>query len=179
MNMLSMTPNTLEFKAPFNALLLLILLSFSLVGCGGGGGGAGGPTSLPTQPANNITEEQAEDVVEDEVTQEESPVSTPGIASEFDLRSVDSIELNVDISAQTTDKSFLSVCHFKAGSDAIDYENCIVRTVVQSGKYMGEFKAPAHFEELAVAIWFYDTSMSPIVDLISQDDLATGFVAIN
>jgi hypothetical protein len=184
MNMVTMTSNTLELKAPFNTLLLVLILSLSLVGCGGGGGG-GGSNSSASQTSQPITdtaeqdEETTEEDVAEEITQEESPISTPNIAPEFDLRSVDSIQLTVDISDQTTDKSFLSVCHFKEGSDDIDYENCIVRTVVQAGQYSGEFKAPAHFDELAVAIWFYDTSINPIEDLVTQEDLASGAVEIN
>ena len=154
---------------------IIMTLSLPLIGCGGGGGGSDDSSPTATQSTPNTTE----------TTTEEDQNTGSGeseIAPEFNLTSIQEVLVSIDISAQTTDKTYLSVCHLKETDTnvaEIDYENCVIRSVVEDGTFSGSFKSAPHFEELAVAIWFYDTAQDPIESLISRADMDTGEVLIN
>jgi hypothetical protein len=113
----------------------------------------------------------------DSTSTSEQPSSIK-IASDFSLISTNDIDIEIVIASYPNSPAYLSICHEKQNSNPleIDYENCIIRSAMKSGYFLGSFKLPAHKVKLHAALWFYDLSIEPITQTISTDALRSGSI---
>jgi hypothetical protein len=103
------------------------------------------------------------------------------IASDFSLSSTNDIDIEVVLTSYPNSPAYLSICHEKHNGypQAIDYENCIIRSPIKSGYFAGSFKLPAHQVNLQAAIWYYDLSMAPVTQAISTEEIRSGSIKMN
>lgn len=181
--------------------LFVISLCF-LVGCGSGGGSENTATTEPaaTAPGSTDTSQGTSDQGDSDSTEtaeegnsegtnetEEGSATEPSTAPvndgiidrDFDFSAVMTVELEVDVSAVSSSKSYVSLCHFKGdGSEAINYEDCLVRGATQLGQFQSNFEAAPHFQRLGLAVWFIDTSIEPLQYQVSRMEMDMGKVVI-
>ena len=144
-----------------NKLIMCItvfLMSF-LFGCSGGGGE--NIAAVGVDPTIPVSDDSAKDLVSN---------------SNFNFSSSYKLDVDVDISNNTKERAFLSVCSNFTEDDGevkkIDYENCILRTGLDQGRYQGELKVTNDKVKLVSAIWFYDSVRAPIISVWNKGDNA-------
>lgn len=177
-------------------VLLPIGLCF-LVGCGGGESSDSTPDQGVTQqPAaadttqgtseqgsesnTESTEESSTETTEETVVEETGEQQNDGIIdSGFDFSAVMTVELELDVTAVSNGKSYVSLCHYKDESSlSINYEDCLVRGATQMGQFESSFEAAPHFQQLGLAVWFIDTSIEPLEYQVTRMEMDMGKVVI-
>lgn len=124
-------------------LPLYLTLAPLLVACGGGGDGGGGSSS-PAAPIATVT-------------------STSDLVAPdgFDYNPIESRSLNVDISAHSQQRAYLSVYrhYFEVDGKKIpDYGSRIAAVQLDSGKASIDLSIADSEDDLLAEIWFYDGS---------------------
>lgn len=152
-----------------------IALSFISLGvltaCGGGSGGSsnsggGGSSSTPTVTE---TAEVTTPAQENAETRKTSELVVP---DDFNYDPTDKLTVDVDISALTSDKAYLSVySEFdeQGGDFKPDYRHRVSGTPLANGKASMELTFPSQNQVLLAEVWFFDGS-EPLQKLITVDD---------
>jgi hypothetical protein len=150
--MMNLTNNT------YTNMLSLLATTVFISACAPGDSETRASTSTATQASNSIM-----------------------VASDFTLSSTSEIDIEIVLSSHPNSPAYLSICHEKLNSEPleIDYENCIIRSSMKSGYFVGSFKLPAHKVTLQAAIWYYDLSIAPIIQAISTDELRSGSIKMS
>ncbi len=140
--------------------VILAVTPLVLVGCGGGGGGGGGSSAPATTPTSTVT---AQSYTMDDLV----------VPDEFDYNSVESFDLDIDISSISTARSFVTVySRFSTRDDSTlkpDYSSKVIAGSLNNGVFASNFTAPVNHDSLLVEIWFYD-GQPPLQQVVSSTD---------
>lgn len=163
--------------------VILILSVFSLSGCGQGGG------SSSDQEAATINEEQA--TTEEQVLNEEQAPSEEQVLNEeqasteeiksgtaalsvpagFNFATNYTVTVDVDISSRTVDRAYLSLCdeytEQNDNSFVVNYDNCSVRTALDSGVYEGSLLLANNTTRILSVIWYYTGEAPEMIEHIA------------
>ena len=166
-----------HFSNSFKSLVLLTA-SAILLGCGGGDGGGdsgGGSTVVPT-PTPAVTPAPNPDP---------SPslsVTDLDIAAENNLESVYDVEVNVDISAISTEKAFISICDngaAKGDLTKLDFNMCLLKSSLVDGKGEFDLRVANHCDELIAVIWIMEKDRAPITYTLTHNNQKQTYWDIN
>ncbi|MBA5763727.1 hypothetical protein H2O73_15290 [Vibrio sp. 404] len=149
-------------QAIIQKLLVLLASSLTLFGCGGGGGGGGGSTN--SAPAAKMS------------------VQDLNISAENSLESVYQVNIDVDISARSTAKAYISVCdNADAQGDLsqLDFDECLLKGSLDEGRGEFELRVPNHTEELIAVIWIMENDQDPLVYTLSHNNQKERYWLIN
>ncbi len=128
---------------------LIVLVIILLNGCGGGGSGGGSTSASPSTPA--ASSESIYDLV---------------IAAENSLEAVYTLNLDIDVSAISTQKSVVSICddsNSQGEYREINYQTCLYQASFQDGEKALQLRIPNHVQNLIAVIWFLDGSVEPVI----------------
>ena len=142
--------------------LILLGLSLLLIGCGGGGGGGGGSTN--STPAPRLS------------------VQDLDISAENSLESVYQVNIDVDISARSTAKAYISICdNTDAQGDIsqLDFDKCLLKGSLEQGVGEFELRVANHFEELIAVIWIMENDREPLIYTLSHNNQKELYWQIN
>lgn len=132
----------------------ITLLTSSLIGCGGGGEGGGSSSA----PATQVQSKTMDELV---------------VPDGFDYHPVDQYNLNIDVSAQSTARSFVSVYSRYSerldGTFKPDYASKLIAGPLVDGLFDASFSAPLSEQSLLIEIWFYD-GQSPLQKVARTDE---------
>ncbi|NLS13810.1 hypothetical protein HGP28_13005 [Vibrio sp. SM6] len=129
-------------------ITLISLCSAVLLGCGGGGSGGGGTASAPATPpaAISTTPQTVEEIV---------------VPDGFSYHPVSEYQLDLDISAISNERAFVSVyTHYTEvdGNLRADYASRVVAAPLHNGTISMPFSAANAEQDLLIEIWFYNDS---------------------
>jgi hypothetical protein len=173
-------------------ITLAIIALPALLACGGGSGGSGGLTQ-PTGSNDTQTDTQTDtrgDTVPPitgdgqpavtlnivaENSRSEGAASAPSVVSRsadivvpegFNIQYDQTYRLSM-VHDDSDQDAYLSVCsdYHLANNDElqINYQNCALRTTVKGGEFVGSFTLGSEVDSVAVAIWFLDSSIEPVI----------------
>jgi hypothetical protein len=173
-------------------ITLAIIALPALLACGGGSGGSGGLTQ-PTGSNDTQTDTQTDtrgDTVPPitgdgqpavtlnivaENSRSEGAASAPSVVSRsadivvpegFNIQYDQTYRLSM-VHDDSDQDAYLSVCsdYHLANNDElqINYQNCALRTTVKGGEFAGSFTLGSEVDSVAVAIWFLDSSIEPVI----------------
>jgi hypothetical protein len=171
-----------------NQLYSVVLLSVSLVGCGGGGSestadapplGASVSQSnqvvsvqVPSQPA--VTEFSLEANKPLSLARSGSVIKSTAQASReiivpdnFALNSERQLTLRVSRSKYNSQPAYLSLCsdykHYNDGSYSINYDSCLLRTSLGDIHFEADITVTNDTKGLVAALWFMDENKAPLI----------------
>lgn len=147
--------------------LLLFVASFSLLtACNsdssGGSSDSGSGTGLSVSPQLSVLDLK--------------------ISAENSLSSVYSVDVDVDISAISTKRAFISICdNSQAQGDLskVDFDMCLLKGRLEQG--IGEFdlRVANHCEELITVIWIMEKDREPLIYTFAHDNQKESYWLIN
>ncbi|WP_260259494.1 hypothetical protein [Vibrio intestinalis] len=138
-----------------------LLLTALLIGCGGGGGGGsnggsgGSGSTTPPATTNTLT------------------VQDLAIDPDNKLESVYQVDIDVDISATSTQRAFISVCDnsdAKGDISQVDFDMCLLKSSLTQGKGSFDLRVANHCEELIAVIWIMEQGRQPMTYTLSHDN---------
>lgn len=150
--------------------LVLITTTALIFGCGGGdgdGGDNGGSSSTPAASPAPTTSLTVRDL---------------SIAAENNLESVYEVEVDVDISAISTEKAFISICdNSLANGDLtkLDFNMCLVKSSLVEGKGHFDLRVANHCDELIAVIWIMEKGRAPLTYTLSHNNQKETYWTIN
>lgn len=159
------------------AKVVFISCLVSLVGCGGGGGSSSGPESTATHAAQPSSEAQA--INEEQTANEEqllgeavkSGTAVISVPAGFNFSTSYTVAVDVDISNRTTDRAYLSLCddytQLEDDSFVVNYENCSIRTALESGVYESSLTLANNTSQMLSIIWFYTGETPEIIEHVA------------
>ncbi|ANS86046.1 hypothetical protein RJD38_02140 [Vibrio scophthalmi] len=155
-----------HFSNSFKSLVLLTATA-ALLACGGGGDSGGGSSSGgSTAPA---------------VTPSLS-VTDLDIAAENNLESVYEVDVNVDISAISTEKAFISICDngtAKGDLTKLDFNMCLLKSSLVDGKGEFDLRVANHCDELIAVIWIMEKDRAPLTYTLTHNNQKQTYWDIN
>lgn len=147
-----------------SAKCIVLLLSGLFAGCGGGGDGDGGGSGGGgIQGANDDTNNG---------TQPSLSVRDLKIDSDNDLSSVYQVDVDVDISARSTARAFISICDNSDANGelkAIDFDNCMIKGRLDQGIGQYDLRVANHCTDLIAVIWIMEKDRDPLSYTLKHD----------
>lgn len=158
-----------HFSNSFKSLVLLTATA-ALFACGGGDGGgdsgsgssSGGSTAPAVTPSLSVTD--------------------LNIAAENNLESVYDVEVNVDISAISTEKAFISICDngaAKGDLTKLDFNMCLLKSSLVDGKGEFDLRVANHCDELIAVIWIMEKDRAPLTYTLTHNNQKETYWDIN
>lgn len=156
--------------------LVISLGTAIVIGCGGGGGGDGGssgsstPQAAPSQTPAPTPEPEAPPVV---TAEPRLTVNDLNIAAENTLESVYDVDVDVDISALSTQKAFISICDNTAAEGdltQLDFDKCLIKSSLDEGKGRFDLRVANHCDELIAVIWIMEKDRAPLSYTLSHNN---------
>ncbi len=154
-----------KMKTHFSRLIL-IMSSLLIGACGGGGGGEEAPAPVAVTPP--ITPPVTPPVT----PPTPPPTSLDDLVVDADNSMQASFNLQVSVSLANAQRSYLSLCdNYQATASGykVNYESCLLRTPISSGKLEQTIDVPNHNHKLIGVIWHYD-GQQPIYQLWQYQD---------
>lgn len=150
--------------------IALSFISFGvLTACGGGSGGSDDGGSSSSTPTVTETAEVTTPTQGNAETRKTSELVVP---DDFNYDPTEKLTVDVDISALSSDKAYLSVySEFDEQGDGFkpDYRHRISGAPLANGKTSMELTFPSQNQVLLAEVWFFDGS-EPLQKLITPDD---------
>ncbi|EGU37110.1 hypothetical protein VIBRN418_13336 [Vibrio sp. N418] len=158
-----------HFSNSFKSLVLLTATA-ALFACGGGDGGgdsgggssSGGSTAPAVAPSLSVTDLD--------------------IAAENNLESVYEVDVNVDISAISTEKAFISICDngtAKGDLTKLDFNMCLLKSSLVDGKGEFDLRVANHCDELIAVIWIMEKDRAPLTYTLTHNNQKQTYWDIN
>lgn len=141
------------------SLIVGLSLSLGMVGCGGGGSSSPGDGN---QSPSASTPEPSTPPSETSFTT--ADIKAPeGLA----FTSAFAMDLSVNLDQFQQQKAYISVYSDYRQSEnnqwQINYNSRILGSSVNNGVFNKALTLPQHLEKVLVQVWFYDTSIEPII----------------
>ncbi|ODS10752.1 hypothetical protein [Vibrio scophthalmi] len=158
-----------HFSNSFKSLVLLTATA-ALFACGGGDGGgdSGGGSSSGGSTAPAVTPSLS--------------VTDLDIAAENNLESVYEVDVNVDISAISTEKAFISICDngtAKGDLTKLDFNMCLLKSSLVDGKGEFDLRVANHCDELIAVIWIMEKDRDPLTYTLTHNNQKQTYWDIN
>ncbi|MCY9804252.1 hypothetical protein OTK51_12520 [Vibrio scophthalmi] len=158
-----------HFSNSFKSLVLLTATA-ALFACGGGDGGgdSGGGSSSGGSTAPAVTPSLS--------------VTDLDIAAENNLESVYEVDVNVDISAISTEKAFISICDngaAKGDLTKLDFNMCLLKSSLVDGKGEFDLRVANHCDELIAVIWIMEKDRAPLTYTLTHNNQKQTYWDIN
>lgn len=125
--------------------LICLFPIFLLSACGGGSGSEQNPT-----PA----------VVETTTSNSEQGITALNVSTEFDFKTDFTVKVNVAANL-VNERAFINICEVDAL--LINGDTCFVRSPLNNNGLEMSFSLPHKEQKVKASIWFYDTSMAPLM----------------
>lgn len=148
-----------------SAKWIVLLFTALVAGCGGGGGDEGGSGGNEILGINDDTNN-------DTTSQPSVSVRDLKIDRDNTLSSVYEVDVDVDISAQSTARAFISICDnsdAKGDLKAIDYDNCMIKGRLDQGIGQYDLRIANHCTELIAVIWVMEKDRDPMTYTLTHD----------
>ena len=169
-----------HFSNSFKSLVLLTATA-ALFACGGGDGGgdSGSGSSAAPAPTPPTT-----------ATPAPNPASPPSrlsvtdldIAADNNLESVYDVDVDVDISAISTEKAFISICDngaAKGDLTKLDFNMCLLKSSLVDGKGEFDLRVANHCDELIAVIWIMEKDRAPLTYTLTHNNQKQTYWDIN
>ncbi|MCW8335179.1 hypothetical protein J4N42_17910 [Vibrio sp. SCSIO 43135] len=157
----------MKTKLPYFALIGL------LTACGGGGGDGGGSSAGSADSGSPSTTPADASTTEDDVTLRS--MSDLSIADGFSFNPVMGHSLDVDISAYSTERAYVSVygeyVENGDGSYSPNYNSRISSSSLDNGTVSLDFCVSEAQQYVLAEVWFYDGS-APIQEILDTSSMS-------
>ncbi|EGU47216.1 putative lipoprotein [Vibrio ichthyoenteri ATCC 700023] len=155
--------------------LAVIASSTVILACGGGDGDNGGGSKASPTPTPAVTPAPNPQPARLSVTD-------LNIAADNNLESVYQVEVDVDISAISTEKAFISICDNTAANGdlaKLDFDMCLLKSSLVDGKGSFELRVANHCDELIAVIWIMEKGRAPLTYTLSHNNQKQTYWTIN
>ncbi|KZN28517.1 hypothetical protein [Pseudoalteromonas luteoviolacea] len=150
--------------------LTITLITLLLTACGGGSGGSGEqPTNSTNSTSQNVQAQSTSDTQSQTDSAQEQPAEEPADAEGMEAVVVDeSFNFSTDVPVSVSvgpdvvsSRAFINICQQEA--TLTNDENCFLRAPIDSTGLTVEILLPHSEQKLKAEIWYYSTSIEPMV----------------
>lgn len=83
-----------------------------------------------------------------------------------DLRSTYHLNIDIDISKRTQERTYISICSDMNSVETpthIDYKDCFFKSSIVNGMRSTQLRLPLHITRLVAILWFFEENKPPVM----------------